>query len=155
MAKKFGVHINKADMARIKKAMNEFKHFDKYADKEMSVAVKGAKNEAVQRFKTAFNQISGQGRGSITVGKTKRLNHYVRANKKYMPYLEFGTITKVDLSWLTKMGIDKEYAQQFKGKGLKKNGGIKAGHYFFPSVDKAFKEMIKRMRKRIDKLTKA
>ena len=50
----------------------------------------------------------------------------VVSNMIYSPYIEWGTITKVDVpSELT------AYAQQFKGRGLRKNGGILPRPFFF------------------------
>jgi HK97 gp10 family phage protein len=55
-----------------------------------------------------------------------QLSFTVVSGAKYSPYLEWGTITKVSVP-----GELAEYALQFKGRGLKKNGGILPHPFFF------------------------
>ena len=69
---------------------------------------------------------TGQLAGSIRPEKTGELSVQVIAHKEYAPYIEWGTITKVNVP-----AELKDYAIQFKGKGIKKNGGIETRPYFF------------------------
>ena len=148
---KSGATINRKDLEDLKKKFGHLESFKKVSDMEMRRATKEGANLAIEDFRSTFNQINGAGRGSI-VSRRIAPNYYViEANKEYMPFLEFGTITKVDLSPLDALGIDRNYALQFKGKGLKKRGGIKAGHYFFPNVLKAYNNMIDRMKRELNK----
>jgi len=56
------------------------------------------------------------------------LSGRVWTNVEYAPYVEFGTITKVDVPIeLT------EYALQFKGRGIRKRGGMKARPFLYPA----------------------
>jgi hypothetical protein len=148
---KSGATINQTDLKKLNDKFSHLKGFDKALDMELRRGVKTAENLAVQDFKKEFNQRTGEGRSSIISGKDKKNTYFVRALKKYMAYLEFGTITKVDLSPLDDLGIDRSYASQFKGKGKRKTGGIRAGHYFFPNVKKAYDMMIKRLEKGLSK----
>lgn len=50
----------------------------------------------------------------------------VTSNANYSPYIEWGTVTKVDVP-----GELAEYAIQFKGRGIKKSGGIIPKPFFF------------------------
>ena len=65
-------------------------------------------------------------RNSITYYKNGKLSFTIVSGAKYSPYLEFGTITKVSVP--TELAA---YAAQFKGKGLRANGGIYPHPYFF------------------------
>ncbi len=57
----------------------------------------------------------------------------VYTNVEYAPYVEFGTIERVEVpTELT------EYALQFKGRGIRKKGGRKAKPFLYP----AFKEEV-------------
>lgn len=64
--------------------------------------------------------------GSIRPEKTGEFSCEVIAHKEYAPYIEWGTITKVDVP-----ADLASYAIQFKGRGIKKTGGIEPRPYFF------------------------
>ena len=67
--------------------------------------------------------------GSIRPESTGPFTVEVIAHKEYAPYIEWGTITRVQVpSELA------SYAMQFKGKGIRKNGGIYPRPYFFKQV---------------------
>lgn len=153
MAKK-GAYIEDKDMKELLKKFSNIEGFDKYVDKNMSTAVKEAENAATVAFRSTFNQRTGQGRASITSGKDGKNRHYVKAGKHYMAYLEFGTVEHVDLSPLDELGIERSFAMQWKGKGTRSKGGIKAGHYFFPNVKKAYDKMIDRIKRDLNKILK-
>ena len=78
--------------------------------------------------------------GSITKfpsGTSTQLHCEVVAQKHYAPYVEWGTITKVRVpSELA------SYAAQFKGRGLKKNGGISPRPFFFKHIPTVRNELI-------------
>ena len=62
----------------------------------------------------------------------------------YAPYLEFGTIEKVDLNYIGEIDAD-DYALLFKGDGLKQSGGVTARKFFFTNIRKGFFEYIEKM----------
>ncbi len=75
--------------------------------------------------------------GSIHLVNPGMLKIEVVVGKKYGPFVEWGTITKVRVpSELA------SYAIQFKGKGLRKNGGMIPRPYFFKHVPQVRKETI-------------
>ncbi len=78
--------------------------------------------------------------GKIRPEKVGPFTSEVTVHSEYAPYIEWGTITRVQVpSELS------SYAIQFKGKGIKKNGGIYPRPYFFkqePIVRKETEEHI-------------
>lgn len=151
------VQINQKDLKTLQKRFDRLEDFDKFLDKALSVTVKKAENEAANRFTQQWNQPTGQGRASITSGKTKKLGHYVKAQKMYMAYLEWGTRRQFkpgNLRPMLELGIPKSYAAQFKASPLKKATNIPSRPYFFPSIQKAIKDMNKELKKQLDKITK-
>lgn len=162
--------FNKADMAKLRKKLKELENFSK---REMSAELGYT---AAQISKRASNKLrmngtvdKGQLRGSIAWQKAGKNGVEVRADKKYAPYVEFGTGNEVDLSELEKLGINKNYALQFKGKGFTgkrpvkfKDGwrmvqfpiNLKARPFFFNSVREELPIMLKRAENRLKKITK-
>lgn len=83
---------------------------------------------------------TGQLAGSIRPLKTGELTVEVAVGKEYAPYVEWGTITKVQVpSELA------DYAAQFKGKGLKKNGGMSPRPFFFKQIPIVAKETMEKI----------
>lgn len=83
---------------------------------------------------------TGQLAGSIRPQRTGELSTSVTVHKHYAPYVEWGTITKVRVpSELS------AYAMQFKGRGLRKNGGMAPRPFFFMHVPQVRKETIVRI----------
>lgn len=78
--------------------------------------------------------------GSIRPKKIAELACEVTVGKEYAPYVEWGTITKVQVpSELS------SYAMQFKGRGLKKNGGMSPRPFFFKQVPIVREETIEKI----------
>lgn len=78
---------------------------------------------------------TGQLAGAIRPQRTGELSTSVIVHKHYAPYVEWGTITKVRVpSELA------DYAIQFKGRGLRKNGGMAPRPFFFMHVPQVRKE---------------
>lgn len=80
--------------------------------------VRNAKRDAPVDFGFLRNQIS--------YAKTSDFSFTVVSGSKYSPYLEWGTITRVQVPVEL-----ADYAIQFKGKGIRKTGGIYPHPYFF------------------------
>ena len=85
-------------------------------------------------------------RGAISWKRNARLNYEVVAQTKYAPYVEFGTITKVEIP----AGLEG-YAAQFKGKGIKKTGGMRARPFLFPAFRANLPKIIDRIQKIVTK----
>ena len=62
----------------------------------------------------------------------------VFSNAFYSPYIEWGTITRVVVP-----AYLQDFAIQFKGRGIRKNGGIFPQPYFFKQLDRFIPEIIK------------
>jgi len=65
-------------------------------------------------------------RNEITYEKIGEMTFNVVSGANYSPYMEWGTITRVRVP-----GELAEYASQFKGRGIRKTGGISPHPYFF------------------------
>lgn len=65
-------------------------------------------------------------RNEITYFPAAPFQYTVVSGAKYSPYLEWGTITKVNVP-----GELAEYASQFKRRGIRKTGGIYPRPFFF------------------------
>lgn len=106
------------------------------------VFVSGAQNVVPYNF--------GWLRGSINFypNPVKNLSVSLTAGKKYAPYVEFGTITRVSVPSVP-VGLP-EYALTFKGKGIRKTGGMFPRPFFFRqlpvakrTIETAFKSILK------------
>ena len=100
---------------------------------------------------------TGALRSSIRAGRKKLLHHYIKIGVKYAPYLEWGTRRKFNpgnLKTLDELGIPRSYAAKFKASPLKRMTNIEGRPYFFPSIKNQIKEMNKRLKRRLQKITK-
>ena len=77
---------------------------------------------------------------------------FVEAGKKYAPFVEFGTGSKVDLTDMKALGIPESYAKQFKGKGIR-DINLPARPFLFPSARTEFLNLLKRITDKLKKLT--
>ncbi len=75
----------------------------------------------------------------------------VVANKKYAPYIEFGTGATVNIDDMLQLGIPSSYAMQFKGKGIRQVN-LPARPFLFSSARKELKNLMNRLTKRINKI---
>lgn len=85
------------------------------------VFVAGAKMDAPVDF--------GFLRGAIGYTRVGKMNYEVFAAKEYAHYIEWGTVTRVKVP-----AELQSYAIQFKGRGIKKNGGIYPHPFFFIQI---------------------
>lgn len=129
-SKAFAERINKAP-AKLKKEISmevqaggEF--FAELADKELK--------SGILKAPTGFLA------NSIRPEKTGEFTTEVIVHKEYGPYIEWGTIKKVDVP-----ADLKPYALNFIGKGIKKNGGIEPRPYFFKQEPIVRKDMTEKI----------
>ena len=141
------VKINQSDLNNLNKKIAFFKGFDKnvlsteLARTAMDIAREAKKNVARNANDT------GALKQSITpVIKGKTVS--VVANKKYAPYIEFGTGRLVSLDDMLELGIPSTYAMQFKGKGLREVN-LPARPFLFSSARIGMRNLIDRLTKRI------
>lgn len=76
-------------------------------------------------------------------------------DKKYAPYIEFGTRYKtIKLDDMLELGIPASYAEQFKANPLKKPSNVTAKPFFFSAVRVGFKSLLDRLEMQIKKSMK-
>lgn len=73
------------------------------------------------------------------------MNAFVFSNARYSAYVEWGTITRVMVP--TDLAA---YAIQFKGKGIKKNGGLYPRPFFFKHAPLVQKNLVENVTKVLD-----
>ena len=105
--------------------------------KEISAEVQFAGERFTELARKAVAKDTGQLAGSIRPVKVNDLTVEVVVQKHYAPYVEWGTITKVQVP--SELAA---YAMQFKGKGLRKNGGMLPRPFFFKQIPQVRKETI-------------
>jgi HK97 gp10 family phage protein len=96
---------------------------------ELDAVVESGAKEFLARAKRDAPVDMGTLRNSITYKKLAKLRYEVVSGAEYSAYLEWGTITRVKVP-----AELQSYATQFRGKGLRKNGGIYPRPFFFPQV---------------------
>lgn len=108
------------------------KNFNSNLNKEATAIVERGAQVFVRNAKRDAPVDFGVLRNSITYTKSSGIGFEVISGARYSPYLEWGTITKVDVP-----AEQSSYAIQFKGSGLKTTGGIKPHPYFFKQIPSA------------------
>lgn len=115
---------------RLKEAPEKVK---RQAGEAIEFAAKGYVTKAKQSASSQFGD-KGNLAGGIQWVKNSPLQATVTSNAFYSAYFEWGTITHVSVP-----AELKEYAIQFKGKGIRKTGGIIPRPFFFqhqPVIEK-------------------
>ena len=127
--KEFG--ISPAELKKFEREMRKF------TDKKAVKLKKAVEKSVYNIVKTAKHNLTspravktGVLRSSLhPVMSVNKLSGRAVTNVEYAAYVEFGTITKVEVPQeLT------EYAMQFKGKGIRTKGGMKARPYLYPAL---------------------
>ncbi len=117
--------------AKLKKAAGNIK-------KEVGAEVQFAGERFAELARKDAPKDTGQLTGSIRPKKIDELTVEVVAQKEYAPYVEWGTITKVNVP-----SEFAAYASQFMTKNRKRfNGGISPHPYFFKQIPIVRKETI-------------
>jgi hypothetical protein len=138
-----GVTIEIQGLKQVQKFFGELpRHVIVETDAEMADAANTMVNRAVADVPVD----TGRLRNAITFKRIKELVYEVVAATDYAAFVEFGTIT------LVKAPAEyAAYAMQFKGRGIKKTGGMRARPYLLPQIpvvqmqlNKNLNEMIKR-----------
>ena len=91
--------------------------------------VRNAKRDAPIDLGVLRNQIS-----YVDMSKAGSISYEVVSGARYSAYIEWGTITKVSVP-----GELAAYAMNFKGKGIRTNGGIIPRPFFFKQRAEAIK----------------
>ena len=147
---KVDIKINQSDLNNLNKKIAFFKGFDKNVlSTELARTALDITREAKKNVARNAND-TGALKQSITPeisGKTVS----VVANKKYAPYIEFGTGATVNIDDMLQLGIPSSYAMQFKGKGIRQVN-LPARPFLFSSARKEVKNLMNRLTKRINKI---
>jgi len=144
---KVDIKINQSDLNNLNKKIAFFKGFDKNV---LSTELARTALDITREAKKTVAVDKGGLRQSITPeisGKTVS----VVVNKKYAPYIEFGTGATVNIDDMLQLGIPSSYAMQFKGKGIREVN-LPARPFLFSSARKELKNLMNRLTKRINKI---
>ena len=116
--------------AELKKFEREMKKFTDKKAAKLKKVVELATRNMVASAQRKVPVKHGRLRSSLhPVMSVNKLSGRAVTNVEYAPYVEFGTIELVEVpNELT------EYAMQFKGKGIRKKGGMKARPYLYPAL---------------------
>jgi hypothetical protein len=126
----------------------KFKQIPEKVVKELDAELYAISEEYVDRAVVAAPVDTGFLKNGISATHGE-LNHEVISHATYSAYVEFGTITRVKIP----AGLE-EFAARFKGKGLRKTGGIYPHPFFFPQLPWAKTEIQKRSKEVIQKALK-
>lgn len=120
--------------AKMEKLEPEFKkEVSATVERGVQLFVRNAKRDAPVNFGFLRNSIS-----YFPTSKGEVIGFEVVSGANYSPYMEWGTIKKVSVP-----AELSGYAAQFKGKGIRKNGGIFPRPFFFKQVPLAKTEIEK------------
>ena len=162
---KIQAKINSSDLALLQGKIDSLK---KLASQEVSNEIGKTAFGIERRAKRTVPVDNGGLKQSIKTFHSGK-KAFVEAGKKYAPYIEFGTGSKVDLTDMQELGIPKSYALQFKGKGFsgKLPVNIKgewrmvqfpislpARPFLFPSARIEFLNLLKKLESKINKIIK-
>lgn len=114
-------------------------------DAELDQSARGFMTNAAQ----AAPVDTGFLRNQITFAKLGEMSYEVVSGARYSGFLEWGTITRVRVP-----AELQAYASQFKGKGLRKTGGIAPHPFFFIQIPKAQADLNKNLNKVIESALK-
>lgn len=112
----------------------------------VSFEVLDAANQFARLAKRDAPVDEGQLRGGISARQINNLTAEVVSAAKHSPYIEWGTIQHVSVP-----AELQDYAIQFKGKGIRKTGGIIPRPFFFKQIPIIRKQFTERIEKLISK----
>jgi hypothetical protein len=120
-----GVYVQVKGMKDLRKAFKDKipQNLVDEIDAELSAVSANVVDRAVQAAPVDTGSLKNQ----ITFSKIGEMQYEIVSGAPYSAYVEFGTITKVSVP-----PDLQSYAAQFKGKGIKKSGGMRARPFFFP-----------------------
>ena len=114
------------DLKGFNEVMSNLEKMDDNLKKEVSATLERGAQLFVRNAKRDAPVDHGVLRNGISYFQEGPLSFTVSSNAKYSAYLEWGTIKRVS--------VPEElasYAIQFKGRGIRKNGGIFPHPFFF------------------------
>lgn len=108
---------------------------------ELDIELAQSAEKVVVDAKSAVPRNTGAGANSISYHREKILDYKVGASAHYMPYVEFGTGTFVNVP----AGLE-DYAMQFKGRGIRQVN-LPARPFLFPAYEAERIRLIERLKK--------
>jgi hypothetical protein len=141
-----GVFVSLNGFEDLKKRIGEaVNNYVPMLDVEMSEI----SNQFMNRAAEAAPVDTGFLKNHVTVNRLGQLSYEIVSGARYSAYVEFGTITHVKVP----TGLEA-YALQFKGRGIKKTGGMYPRPFFFPQVPIAKEELLKQSLRVLKELIK-
>lgn len=119
----------KVNIVGLDQFQSKLKSIPEQLKREVRGVVEAGAKTFVRNAKKQAPKDMGFLTGGISFTKISDLTFEVVSSKEYSPYIEWGTITKVKVP-----SELQSYAIQFKGKGIRKNGGIIPRPFFFPQA---------------------
>lgn len=141
-----GVFVSLNGFEDLRKRIGEA--VDRYVpelDAEMTAVVNGFVNRAVLAAPVG----DGILKNGITFARLAQLHYEIVSSAFYSAYNEWGTVTRVKVP--TEL---QAYAIQFKGKGIKKTGGMYPHPFFFIQMPIAKEELLKQSLRVLKELIK-
>jgi hypothetical protein len=133
-----GVRIEVQGLERLIKKFGSIpQNVKKEIDAEMAATANNYVNRAVAAVPVGE---TGFLKSKITSEPLGPMNYEIVSGATYSAYVEFGTITRVKVP-----GELTAYAMQFKGKGIRKSGGLYPRPFFFPQLPIARAEFNKNL----------
>jgi phage gpG-like protein len=144
------IKVDSKQILMLQKQIADLKYF---AGQELSNELTATAAKAVKRMKETAPHDNGNLRNSIAYERQNNSNVMIAARAPYAPYVEFGTGRGVTLRFLQEAGFPSSYAEQFKGKGIKKQN-MYARPYFFPAIRTEMRLLNVRLYQKLKQLTK-
>lgn len=123
------------------KLLKDLETLPKNVIQELDLELAQSAEKVVIDAKAAVPRNTGAGAHSIHMRRDKILEYVVAASAHYMPYVEFGTGTLVDVP----AGLE-DYAIQFKGRGVRQVN-LPARPFLFPAYEEERVKLIDRLKK--------
>ena len=115
------------DFSQFEPVLKKFETLSQSLQDEFDAEFEEMAREYAAVAKSAAPADTGRLRGSINFGSLGgKMNYEVFAQTNYAAYQEWGTINYVSVP-----PDLVEVAIKYKGRGIRKRGGVKAKHYFF------------------------
>jgi|LauGreDrversion4_2_1035121.scaffolds.fasta_scaffold00407_41 HK97 gp10 family phage protein len=144
------IRVDSNQILMLRKQIADLKYF---AGQELSNELTTTAAKAVGRMKETAPHDNGNLRKTISFERQNDSNVAIIARAPYAPYVEFGTGRGVTLKFLQEAGFPSSYAEQFRGKGIRKQN-MYARPFFFPAIRTEMRLLNIRLYNKLKKLTK-
>jgi hypothetical protein len=132
----------KLELNGLQETLRKLEKLDDEIAKDVDAEIGASLNEWAGMMKQQVRVDKGFLKNSIQVEKKGLLRWVLGAYMPYAAYLNWGTITRVKVS-----SFWSNYAAMFKGKGIRKTGGIFPTLFFTGVVDREKPKLIDRIKK--------